>query len=199
MEKTSNDILIKERSYRRVTSAAFHLYARSFRNMLKAQWMYLAGTAIVWTAVGLLVMYDLYFLVPLAALAVILELAAWLMLARWLTKRPVRRLFRAARRHWLLLLGVVAGGVLALLPVCALVSLPLVVLLLAEWESQSSTLMGDPSGMPGYMPYLTAAVWLVSALLQICIRLLIVYVGYYAWGSAEARRRERERQKLNIQ
>jgi hypothetical protein len=44
-----------------------------------------------------------------------------------------------------------------------------------------------------------SAVLFITTLLYLSIHLFIVYAGYYAWGSAEARQREREKQKLNIQ
>lgn len=198
MEK-QDDILLKVRSHRGVTAAAYRLYTTRFRQMMKAEWMHVLDTAIVTTAVGMLTVYGLYLFVPLAIVALLLEGVLWLMVTRWLTKRPLRSLLRPARRHWLRLLGVVIGWWIALLPFCLFVSLPLLVLIFAEWDSQNSALIGDPLGMPAYMPYLMAATWLITTVLQLCIRLLIVYVGYYAWGSAEARRREREQQKLSIQ
>ena len=198
MEK-QDDILLKVRSHRGVTAAAYRLYTARFRQMMKVEWMHVLDTAIVTTAVGMLTVYGLYLFVPLAIVALLLEGVLWLMVTRWLTKRPLRSLLRPVRRHWLRLLGVVIGWWIALLPFCLFVSLPLLVLIFAEWDSQNSALIGDPLGMPVYMPYLMAATWLITTVLQLCIRLLIVYVGYYAWGSAEARQREREQQKLSIQ
>ena len=85
------------------------------------------------------------------------------------------------------------------IPLCLLVSLPLIVLAFAQLESMHSAMLGDPSGMPSHMPFLMSAVLFITTLLLLSIRLFIVYAGYYAWGSAEARQREREKQKLNIQ
>ena len=128
-----------------------------------------------------------------------LELLLWLMVTRQVAQRPLRSIFRSIRRHWLLLTGIAIGGWIALLPVCLLVCLPFIILVFAQWESSTSTLFGDPSGMPSYMPYLMVASWFITTLLQLAVRLFIIYAGYYAWGSAEARKREREQQKLNIQ
>jgi len=195
----SEDIVMKVRSGRSVTAASFRMYTSHFRKMLKAEWIHIIDTAAVTTAVGMLVVYGLYFFIPLAALAVVLELVLWLMTAHWLTKLPVRALFRPAKRHWLLLIGVIIAGGLLLLPACAVVSLPLCVLIMAEWQSQSSAMLGDAQGMPTYIPYLMGVVWFITVCLQLLIRLLIVYLCYFAWGSAETKQREREQQKLNIQ
>ena len=198
MEYQQDDTLLKVRSSQGILASAFRLYTRSFGQMLKASWIHLLDTALVTTAAGMLVVYSLYLMVPLVAVAVALELVLWLMVTRWLTKRPLRKLFSYAKRHWLLLTGIVIGGWLALLPVCGVVSLPLIVLTLAEWESENSVMQGDTVSMPSYIPYLSAVVWFVTACLQILIRLLIVYMAYYAWGSAETRQREREQQKMTI-
>ena len=199
MENHQDDILVKSRSYRGVIAAAYRQYTRQFVSMFKAVWIHILDTAVVTAAVGMLTAYGLYFLVPLAVLAVILEIVLWLMTARWLTKLSIRQLLRLGNRHWLLLIGIALAGIIALLPLCALFSLPLLVLVLAEWESQSSILMGDAQSMPSYMTWLSAAVWVLVAMLQLTARLFIIYVGYYACGSAEARHRERQEQRLNLQ
>jgi hypothetical protein len=162
--------------------------------MLKALWIPLLCTSIVYTAVAWLVVYDLYLFIPLAVLAVILEVALWLMLARWLAKRPLRPLLKIAGRHWLLLLGVLLGGIIVLSPLCAFVSLPAIILILAEWESQEAIAIGDPITIPATIPYMVAVTCFISIFLELCIRLFIVYVAYYACGSAETKKREREEQ-----
>ena len=129
----------------------------------------------------------------------ILEIVTWLLTGRWLAKRTFRKMAGAAKRHWLALTGTTLAVFLTLLPLCVLISMPLIVLILAQWESQSSTLMGDPIGMPSYMPYLIGVVWFLTMFIQICIRLFIVFACYYTYGSAETRRKERTQQKLSIQ
>jgi hypothetical protein len=59
--------------------------------------------------------------------------------------------------------------------------------------------MGDPFGMPSYIDYLAEGTWLLAAFLQIFIIISLLFVGYYAYGSAETQKKEREQQKLNIQ
>ena len=189
MEKRPDDAIIKVRSARSVTAAAYRLYSSRLGQMLKAEWIYLLLTAAVWAAAGMLTVYGLYLFVPLVAVAVMLEGVLWLTTSRWLTSHPLGSLFRHARKHWLLLAGVAVGCLIALIPLCALAGLPLCILILAEWESQDSALLGDPSGMPAYMPYLMGCAWIITVCLQLCVRLFTVYAGYYAWGAAEARRK----------
>ena len=198
MEKQQEDTLMKVRSFRSILAAAFRLYTSRFLALLKSQWIHLLDTSIVTAAVAMFVVYDLYLFIPLAAVAVLLELVLWLMTARWLTQRPLRSLFRMAKRHWLLLIGVVLSGVIVLSPLYAFVTLPAAVLTLAEWESQQGVMIGDPQTMPAYSLYLAAVTWLITAFLQLCIRLYIVFVAYYACGSAETRQREREEQVRSL-
>jgi hypothetical protein len=199
MKNQDTDILLKARSGRSILAAAYRLYNATFFRMVKSCWLFFLLPAVVLAATGLLLAYDFYFLIPLAIAALVLELLLWLMVTRQVAQRPLRSIFRSIRRHWLLLTGIAIGGWIALLPVCLLVCLPLIILVFAQWESSTSTLFGDPSGMPSYMPYLMVASWFITTLLQLAVRLFIIYAGYYAWGSAEARKREREQQKLNIQ
>ncbi len=194
MEKQQEEILLKVRSSRSIIAAGFHLYVNKFIAMLKAQWVHLLDTTAVYAAVIMLTVYGLYFFVPLAAVAVLLEMVLWLMTARWLTQRPVRQLLQAACRHWFRLVLVVVAGIVLLLPLCLLAALPAIVLALAEWNSQDGILMGDAPSMPSYVLYLSAVTWGFAAFTGLCLRLLIVYIAYFSWGSAEARQRERAQQ-----
>ena len=175
MEKQLDMTLLKARSYRSVLAVAYEYYTNTFRRMLKANWPYILVSALI---------------IP--------EVLLWFMVARWLTQRSFSSLFRSARKHWLLLVGVVIVGLIAVTPLCLLISLPLLILMTAYWESYTCMMMGDPQGMPNYMPWLVGIVWFVTICVSACIRLLVVYVAYYAWGAAESRRRDRLQQKLNI-
>jgi hypothetical protein len=196
MERQYDLTLLKVRSSRSVLSVAIQYYTQSFRQMLKATWIPAVATALVSTATGVLLNMELYFLAPLAVLAVLLELLTWFFTARWLAKRPMGKLFRPALRHWGVLLCVIVCGIIGMIPVCGIIGIPLLILVLAQIDSQTGAMIGDPSGMPSYISWLTAIVWFIVVLLQVIIRLFIIFVGYYAWGSAEAR--QREKQKLNI-
>lgn len=198
MEKQPQDTMIKVRSIRSIIAAAIRLYAKRFWQMLKASWLFISLTVFTTTLVAMFVVYDLYLFMPLAALAVVTELLLWWKVGGWLGERPMRSMWRPAMRHGLLLAVVVVCGLLALLIPCALVALPAIVLTLAEWESQNAVLLGDPQTMPQYAVYLTAGVWAITNLLHVCLRLIIVYIAYFAWGSAEAKRTEREHQIAHL-
>ena len=199
MKQNDSDILLKARSGRSVLAAAFRLYNATFFRMVKRCWPFFLLPPLMLVVTFLLLGINVYFLIAMLIGALLLELLLWVMVSRQLVQRPLRNFFRAVGRHWFLLTMVTIGGWIALIPLCLLVSLPLIVLAFAQLESMHSAMLGDPSGMPSHMPFLMSAVLFITTLLLLSIRLFIVYAGYYAWGSAEARQREREKQKLNIQ
>ena len=189
---------MKVRSGRGVMAVAFHLYSKRFWTMAKVVWPWLIVAAVIYTGIAMMIDYTNYVLVPLVAAALLAELALWTRTSCWLTQRPLRNVLRAAKKHWLLLIGIAVLGTLLTLPVCAVVSLPFIILMLAHWESLYGISMGDPISMPTYYIYIAIATCFITAILHICIRLYILFLGYYAWGSAETRKQEREQQRLNL-
>jgi len=122
---------------------------------------------------------------------------------RWFAKptflRPFRSMLKAAGRHWLLTLGILLVALVVLVPICLFACLPAIILTVAAVQAHIGTLMGDPFGMPTYIEYLAAGTWFLAAFLQVYILMILLFVGYYAYGSAETQKKEREEQKLNIQ
>ena len=192
MEKQQDNNPLKVRSYRGITTAALQLYSHSLIGILKSQWPWLLLTAAFSTAVGMMTIYMRYFFVPAAILALVANGWLWLMTTRWLTRNTLLNTIRKTGRHWLLAVWVVIAVFIVLIPFSALASLPLTVLALAQWEATNSTLLGDPDGMPQHMPYMFGTVWFLTSILQQLLHLTTVFVGYYAWGSVEARKRERQ-------
>ncbi len=122
---------------------------------------------------------------------------------RWFAKptilRPFCSMLKAAGRHWLLTIGIILVGLVVFVPICLFACLPAIILTVAAIQAHIGTLMGDPFGMPTYFDCLAAGTWLLAAFLQIYILMSLLFVGYYAYGSAETQKKEREQQKLNIQ
>jgi hypothetical protein len=122
---------------------------------------------------------------------------------RWFAKpvfwRPFRSMLKAAGRHWLLTLGVLLVELVVVVPICLFVCLPVIILTIAAIQAHIGTLMGDPFAMPSYIEWLVAGTWFLAAFLQVHILMSLLFVGYYAYGSSETQKKEREQQKLNIQ
>ncbi len=107
-------------------------------------------------------------------------------------------MLKAAGRHWLLTLGILIVGFIVITPICLFVCLPAIILMVASVQAHIGTLMGDPLGMPSYLSWMAGGTWLLASFLQIYITLSLLFIGYYAYGSAETQKKEREQQKLNI-
>lgn len=94
-------------------------------------------------------------------------------------------------RHLGALLAVVVVTLLLVAVVALLLSLPMQILYLANIQAQTGLLMGDPLGMPAYMPRLTAAVFVLATFLQAYVLMAQAFPLYYAYGSIEATEEER--------
>ena len=102
-------------------------------------------------------------------------------------------------RHLGSLLAVVIVTLLVVDIVALLLSLPMQILYLANIQAQTGVLMGDPLGMPDYMPKLTAAVFVLASFLQAYVLMAAAFPLYYAYGSIEADEEERSKAQKNIQ
>ena len=94
-------------------------------------------------------------------------------------------------RHLGSLLAVVIVTLLVVNIVAVLLSLPMQILYMANIQAQTGVLMGDPLGMPAYMPKLTAAVFILASFLQAYVVMASAFPLYYAYGSIEVNEDER--------
>lgn len=224
MENQQEYALMKARGYRGVIATGLRLYATSFRKVFKATWLYTLLFSLVAAAIGVLLTTQL---LPVGLQMAALPQYKWLLAQehwpliiavillfvidcgllvfiyratgrRLNLFRSLRTALKAALRHWLLTLGIVIAGGVVMLFVCLLCSLPVIILTTASLQAQMGTLIGDPLGMPSYLAVLAGGTWLLTAFLQVYILLSLLFVGYYAYGSAETQQQEREQQKLNI-
>ena len=102
-------------------------------------------------------------------------------------------------RHLGSLLAVVIVTSLVVDMVALLLSLPMQILDMANIQAQTGVLIGDPLGMPTYMPKLTAAVFTLASFLQAYVLMAAAFPLYYAYGSIEADEEERSKAQKNIQ
>ena len=94
-------------------------------------------------------------------------------------------------RHLGSLLAVVIVTLLVVDIVAVLLSLPMQILYMANIQAQTGVLIGDPLGMPAYMPKLTAAVFILASFLQAYVVMASAFPLYYAYGSIEVNEDER--------
>jgi hypothetical protein len=76
-----------------------------------------------------------------------------------------------------------------------LTSLPMIIMMAANWLDQIGVLAGDPSGMPNYVKWLTLAVFLIAGFLQAYVWQSVIGPIYLMRGSII--QHENERQKFN--
>ena len=102
-------------------------------------------------------------------------------------------------RHWgsLFLVFFVSGLLTWLAGI--VIMLPANILFLANFSSQAGRLIGDPLGMPSYMPALTYVTFVLCIFIFFYASLPLMLHNYYTYGAIEAKEAEDEQQKLDIQ
>lgn len=111
----------------------------------------------------------------------------------------VRKGYGRGMGHWGSLFLVIFLTTLFILLAGMIVMLPAHILFLANYRAQMGVLIGDPLGMPVYMLPMTFITFVLCSFLYFYICLPMLFNGYYAYGTIEAKELEHEQQKLNIQ
>lgn len=189
MEKEKNDIEIKVRSSQACIREGYQLYSANFRKIFRATWWLAIGFAILQAiASALPVLLSPTLLLPATALGIV-AVILWLYVANWRIKKrqmikPLRRLaFSSWFRHAgkVFIVTIVCITIVAILTL--LTSMPTVILMAANWQSQVGMLNGDPSGMPDQVRWMSLAVFLVAGFIQAYVWLTTILPFYLMKGS----------------
>jgi hypothetical protein len=100
-------------------------------------------------------------------------------------------------RHLGLTVLVTIVCLIAVIVLTLITSLPMVIMMAANWESQIGVLMGDPAGMPDYVKWLSIGAFLIAGFLQAYVWMTIIAPLYMA--NITIALREKERKELNIE
>ena len=100
-------------------------------------------------------------------------------------------------RRWGFIFVVVLVAVIIELLLIMLLSLPAIILSIANTQSVIGVAMGDPYALPSYMPALAAGTFLIIGFLQAYVMLSFLFPIYYMYGSIDAQ--EQEKQYFNKQ
>ena len=100
-------------------------------------------------------------------------------------------------RRWGFIFIVVLVAVIVELLLLMLLSLPAIILSIANTQSMFGVAMGDPYALPSYMPALAAGTFLIIGFLQAYVMLSVLCPIYYMYGSIDAQ--EQEKQDFNKQ
>lgn len=100
-------------------------------------------------------------------------------------------------RRWGFIFIVVLVAAIVEVLLLTLLSLPAIILSLANTQSMFGVAMGDPYALPSYMPALAAGTFLIIGFLQAYVMLSVLFPVYYMYGSIDAQ--EQEKQDFNKQ
>ncbi|MBR1410175.1 MAG: hypothetical protein IJ580_03650 [Prevotella sp.] len=198
MEKEKKEIEIKVRSSQACIRDGYQLYSANFRSIFRATWwLALVFALLQAVASALPALLSPALLLPAMVLGVV-TVILWLVLASWrLRKRqflkPLRPLsFGSWMRHLgkVFIVTVVCITIVALLSL--LTSLPNVILMAANWQSQVGMLGGDPSGMPSQVRWLSLGVFVIAGFIQAYIWLTVIPPFYLMKGSMGIQDKEKE-------
>lgn len=197
METEKKEIEMKVRSSQACIREGYQLYSANFRKIFRATWWLAIGFALLAAvAQALPVLISPTLLLPASILAIV-AVGTWLAAAKWRLKKlqmipPVALRYGAWMAHIgkLLLVAFVSLIIVALLAL--LTTLPTVILITANWQSQVGMLYGDPSGMPDSVKWLSIAVFAIAGFIQAYVWLTMVLPMYLVKISIYMQDKEKE-------
>ena len=197
MDTEKKEIEMKVRSSQACIREGYQLYSANFRKIFRATWWLAIGFALL-TAVAqaLPVLISPALLLPASILAIV-AVGVWLAAAKWRLKKlqmlpPVTLRYGSWLIHSgkLLLVSIVCLVIVAALAL--LTTLPAVILITANWQSQVGMLYGDPSGMPENVKWLSIAVFAIAGFIQAYVWLTMVLPMYLVKISMYKQDKEKE-------
>ncbi len=198
MEKEEKDILLKIRSSRACIRDGYKLFTANFRRLFRSTWVVAIVFAILSAAASALpvLISPSYILIGLLleTIAVILLLVATNKILH--KKGFLQKVGKASIKGWLRHIGMVfLVTIVCLFIVAALIlltSLPATIMMAANWTSQIGVINGDPEGMPGYVLWLSIAVFLIAGFMKAYVWLTILCPLYLTRTSIVLQEKERK-------
>lgn len=193
--------LMKSRSGRACIREGYQLFTSHFRRIFKITWPVALFFAVISaTAASLPVLVSPALLWPafgIEAVAVILLLViAYRRLVKKQFFEQLSKTVSKRRGIWLHHLGIEllvwTFCLLVILSLSIVTTLPMLIVMAANWINQAGTLSGDPNGMPAYMTWLTVIVFLIAGFIQAYVWLTLLAPLYLMHGSIAQKEKERE-------
>jgi len=205
MEKEDKDILLKIRSSRACIRDGYRMFTENFRRIFRHTWPLAIGFAVlsaVASALPVLVSPSLTLaglLVETVAVIVLLWLANKVLHKRGFLEKTPKVGFKPWLRHLGMLLLVVIVCLVIVSILTMFTSLPAVIMMAANWESQMGVINGDPVGMPDYVMWLSIGAFLIAGFLRAYVWLTTICPLYLTKASIAMQEKEREEfnQKTN--
>jgi MFS family permease len=101
--------------------------------------------------------------------------------------------------HWGFLLITLFITIVIICLLALIVFVPLIIIVVAQSINQLGIISGDPSGAPGYFPYLVYATALITMFILAYIMVWAYFVLYYAYGSIETLEKEKHEMMETMQ
>ena len=198
MEKEEKDILKKIRSSRACISDGYQLFTGNFRKLFRMTWPVALGFAVISAiASALPVLLSPTLVWPALALEALAVIVYLYLSNRILHKRSfLEKTEKASAAGWMrhlgmvLLVGIVCLFIVAILTLFT--SLPSIIMMAANWESQMGVMNGDPLGMPSYVMWLSIGAFLLAGFLQAYVWLTTICPMYLTKTSIVLQEQERK-------
>jgi hypothetical protein len=206
MNQENESVLMKIRSGRACIREGYQLFTSHFRRIFRHTWPIAIGFAILSaTAAALPVLVSPTLLLPALLLEVVAVILLLVIAYRHLVRRQLfERLPKGSipRWAWLHHLGmetlVWMFCLLVALSLSIITTLPMLIVMTANWLNNIGILMGDPNGMPSYMTWLTIIVFLIAGFIQAYMWLTILGPVYLMRGSIAQQEKERAELKAKL-
>ena len=207
MNEEKESILKKSRSGRACIREGYQFFTSHFKRIFRHTWVAALCFAVVSAAAASLPV----FVAPnMLWPALLLEMIAVILLLvisyrRLVRKQLFERLPKGSipRWAWLHHLGmetlVWLFCLLVVLLLSIITTLPMLIVMAANWLNNVGILTGDPDGMPSYMTWLTIIVFLIAGFIQAYVWLTILGPVYLMRGSISQQEKERAEMKSKIE
>ena len=207
MNEEKESILKKSRSGRACIREGSQFFTSHFKRIFRHTWVAALCFAVVSAAAASLPV----FVAPnMLWPALLLEMIAVILLLvisyrRLVRKQLFERLPKGSipRWAWLHHLGmetlVWLFCLLVVLSLSIITTLPMLIVMAANWLNNVGILTGDPDGMPSYMTWLTIIVFLIAGFIQAYVWLTILGPVYLMRGSISQQEKERAEMKAKIE
>ena len=110
--------------------------------------------------------------------------------------KSFRWLLKPGLRHFGLFFATLFITLLITTAITLFCELPAVIIAIANIKAYTGAAMGDPLGMPDYLPRMTFIAFFMAGFVQAYVHLASIFPLYYAFGSAKTIEQERNKMKI---
>lgn len=201
MEKEEKNILLKIRSSRACIRDGYQMFTSHFRRIFRHTWILALVYAILTTiSKSLAVLVNPTLLLYSIIIETIVTIAFLLAANKVLHKKNfMQKTGKVPAIAWLERFGMVLLVTIVCLFIVSILtmftSLPTIIMMAANWQSQIGILNGDPAGMPDYVTWLSIAAFMIAGFLQAYVWLSMLCPLYLMRASMALK--EQEQQEFN--